>query len=782
MIILDEWRQTVTQTGCGGGRGRRAAAVLAMAAEAGGRRRPRPGRRRRTGRGARTAPSAAADAGRRGRGGAGGLTDRAAGRRPVDNCPARSALGHTLACVAGRISDADRERVRDASRIEQVVGEYVALRNAGGGNLKGLCPFHDEKTPSFQVSPGRGYYHCFGCDKGGDVFAFLQEIEHLTYVEAVQRLAERANITLTIIEGGTSTRSERGTRPRLLAANKAAAEFYAAQLTTEGAQTARDVPGRPRLRPGRRRALRLRVRPGRLGQTGQSADRAGVLAGRAVPGRAGPAGPTRSDRSVPPPAAVGDPGRRRRRRRVRRAPAVRRRPAGGQVHQHLRDPAVQEVAGAVRPRPGQTGHLPAAPGRRRRGLHRRHGDAPGRGDHRGGVLRHRLRRRAHQRAAPVPAGRRGDPRRGRLHLRRRLGGAEGRDQGVRIRPAIRREHLRRGRPGRDGPVRAAAGQGRRGGPRAGREPQPALRFRHHHHAEAVQPGHRGGPGRGHQRHRSRWSPGSRRRRCGTSTSGSWPGGSAPSSRRSAAGSGSSRPPPRERRNARPPGIGGAARWSRPSRRRGHRNGGPPDRPTACHGAPRAGDDHEPPPEPPEPPDDEAGTAGRSGPGRPPAASFHRPHPKNPALRVEREALQLALQHPDLVVAGYPHVSEEAYTDPTYAAVHRAIAAAGGPPGDGSKAAWVDTVAEQLPAGAFRSLVTELAVEPPPVPPGRGERPVRRRHPGQDGRTGRGRRRAEPAVGDAAGGGVGGLRAGAATARRPGRGRQLPSCARRPGQG
>ena len=88
----------------------------------------------------------------------------------------------------------------------------MALRSAGGGNLKGLCPFHDEKTPSFQVSPGRGYYHCFGCDKGGDVFAFLQEIEHLTYVEAVQRLAERANITLTMTEGGTSTRSERGTR------------------------------------------------------------------------------------------------------------------------------------------------------------------------------------------------------------------------------------------------------------------------------------------------------------------------------------------------------------------------------------------------------------------------------------------------------------------------------------------------------------------------------------------------------------------------------------------
>jgi DNA primase len=141
--------------------------------------------------------------------------------------------------MPGRIRDEDITLLRERVSIVDVVSDHVTLKPAGGGNLKGLCPFHDEKTPSFQVSPGRGYYHCFGCDKGGDVFAFLQEIEHLTYVEAVQRLAERANITLTVMEGGTSTRSERGTRPRLLAANKAAAEFYAAQLTTEGAQTAR---------------------------------------------------------------------------------------------------------------------------------------------------------------------------------------------------------------------------------------------------------------------------------------------------------------------------------------------------------------------------------------------------------------------------------------------------------------------------------------------------------------------------------------------------------------
>jgi len=147
--------------------------------------------------------------------------------------------GHTLAAVAGRITDADKERIRDANRIDQVVGQYVTLKNAGGDNLKGLCPFHDEKTASFQVSPSRGTYHCFGCGQGGDVFSFIAEIEHLDFVEAVQRLADRVGITLTMVEGGTSTAVERGSRSRLLAANKAAAAFYAGQLGTDGAAPAR---------------------------------------------------------------------------------------------------------------------------------------------------------------------------------------------------------------------------------------------------------------------------------------------------------------------------------------------------------------------------------------------------------------------------------------------------------------------------------------------------------------------------------------------------------------
>ncbi len=143
--------------------------------------------------------------------------------------------------MAGRISEADKERVRDAVRIDEVVGEYVALRPAGGGNLKGLCPFHDEKSPSFHVSPTRagGRYHCFGCQRGGDVFEFLMEMEHFTFVEAVERLAERAGIALTLVEGSATRSVDRGSRSRLLAVNRAAADFYAGQLAAAAAEPAR---------------------------------------------------------------------------------------------------------------------------------------------------------------------------------------------------------------------------------------------------------------------------------------------------------------------------------------------------------------------------------------------------------------------------------------------------------------------------------------------------------------------------------------------------------------
>ena len=75
--------------------------------------------------------------------------------------------------MAGRIRQEDIGVVRERSPIADVIGDYIQLRPAGGGNLKGLCPFHDESTPSFNVTPVRGLFHCFGCGEGGDVITFL---------------------------------------------------------------------------------------------------------------------------------------------------------------------------------------------------------------------------------------------------------------------------------------------------------------------------------------------------------------------------------------------------------------------------------------------------------------------------------------------------------------------------------------------------------------------------------------------------------------------------------
>lgn len=142
--------------------------------------------------------------------------------------------------AAGRISDADRERVRDANRIEAVIGDYVALKRAGGGNLKGLCPFHDEKTPSFTVSVARGFYHCFGCGEGGDVFDFLMKIDQLSFVEALQKLAERAGITLTLTRDQAGAGQRDGvSRSKLTAITRATAEFYASRLADAEAASAR---------------------------------------------------------------------------------------------------------------------------------------------------------------------------------------------------------------------------------------------------------------------------------------------------------------------------------------------------------------------------------------------------------------------------------------------------------------------------------------------------------------------------------------------------------------
>lgn len=139
----------------------------------------------------------------------------------------------------GRIPDRDIAAIRERVSIEDIVGDYVQLRRAGADSMKGLCPFHDEKSPSFHVRPNHGHFHCFGCGEGGDVYAFVQKIEHISFVEAVEMLADRIGYAVTYSGGGTSVQRDRGSRSRLVAANAAAAEFYATALESEEAAPAR---------------------------------------------------------------------------------------------------------------------------------------------------------------------------------------------------------------------------------------------------------------------------------------------------------------------------------------------------------------------------------------------------------------------------------------------------------------------------------------------------------------------------------------------------------------
>lgn len=134
--------------------------------------------------------------------------------------------------MAGRIKDEDVQHIRDHAPIDDVVGEYVQLKSAGGGQKKGLCPFHDEKSPSFHVTPSKGYFHCFGCQTGGDVIAFLMKIDHLSFTETIERLADRIGYTLRYEESGSAPSGPSVNRSRLVAANALAASFFQEQLNT----------------------------------------------------------------------------------------------------------------------------------------------------------------------------------------------------------------------------------------------------------------------------------------------------------------------------------------------------------------------------------------------------------------------------------------------------------------------------------------------------------------------------------------------------------------------
>jgi DNA primase len=144
--------------------------------------------------------------------------------------------------MPGLIRRNDIDEVRARVNIVDIVGDYVTLKGAGVGSLKGLCPFHDERSPSFHVRPQVGRYHCFGCGEDGDVFTFLQKMDHMSFTESVERMAARIGFELHYEDGGQAN-ADHGNRARLLAANRAAEEFFVAQLGTPEAEPGRRFLG-----------------------------------------------------------------------------------------------------------------------------------------------------------------------------------------------------------------------------------------------------------------------------------------------------------------------------------------------------------------------------------------------------------------------------------------------------------------------------------------------------------------------------------------------------------
>lgn len=142
--------------------------------------------------------------------------------------------------MAGLIKREDIDEVRSRTDIKEVVDGYVTLRSAGIGSFKGLCPFHDERSPSFHVRPQVGTFHCFGCEESGDVISFIQKMDHTTFSETVEQLAGRIGFELRYEDGGSGpSRQEVGRRQRLLDAHKIAEEYFRSQLLSEEATIGR---------------------------------------------------------------------------------------------------------------------------------------------------------------------------------------------------------------------------------------------------------------------------------------------------------------------------------------------------------------------------------------------------------------------------------------------------------------------------------------------------------------------------------------------------------------
>ncbi|GGH63361.1 DNA primase [Rothia aerolata] len=145
--------------------------------------------------------------------------------------------------MAGLIRREDIDEVRSRTDIREIVEGYVTLKSAGIGSFKGLCPFHDERTPSFHVRPQMGTYHCFGCGESGDVISFVMAMDHTSFAETVEKLAARINYELHYEQGSGMSREEVGRRQRLLDAHKIAAEFYQRNLYTPAAREAQKFLG-----------------------------------------------------------------------------------------------------------------------------------------------------------------------------------------------------------------------------------------------------------------------------------------------------------------------------------------------------------------------------------------------------------------------------------------------------------------------------------------------------------------------------------------------------------
>lgn len=141
--------------------------------------------------------------------------------------------------MAGRIKETSIQEVREKARLDDIVSQYVTLRRAGPGTYKGLCPFHDEKSPSFNVNPSRGFYKCFGCGEGGDVIDFVMKLDGLSFFEAVERLGDKVGVQVQREEGDEAPVRRGPGRGKLVEAHKVAAEFYAEQLLTPDAVVAR---------------------------------------------------------------------------------------------------------------------------------------------------------------------------------------------------------------------------------------------------------------------------------------------------------------------------------------------------------------------------------------------------------------------------------------------------------------------------------------------------------------------------------------------------------------